>query len=322
MDVEKMEPEKLRHLYYQMVLMRRFELRAAEHYQQGKIGGFCHLYNGQEAVAAGVGGVCRPEDYWISAYREHGHALAKGLTAKSIMAELFGKATGCSSGKGGSMHLFSVEHRFYGGHGIVAAHLPLAAGMAHAIKERGEDAVVVCFFGDGAVNNGAFHEALNLAALWKLPVIFLCENNRYGMGTPMERVSSLYDISLKGRGYDMECDWLDGMDIMRVMLKVGEAVERARNDSLPTFLEARTYRFRGHSMADPAHYRTKEEVDEQRKRDPILLLERRLKDDGELTDEQIKEVEERVEREVDESVAFAEESEEPAVEELYTDVYA
>ncbi|MFQ6672318.1 MAG: pyruvate dehydrogenase (acetyl-transferring) E1 component subunit alpha [Candidatus Tectimicrobiota bacterium] len=303
-----------------MLLMRRFELRAAEYYQQGKIGGFCHLYNGQEAVAAGAAAVCRQEDYWICTYREHGQALAKGMSAKSVMAELFGKVTGCSRGKGGSMHLFSAEHRFYGGHAIVGGHLPLAAGMAHAIKERGEDAVVLCFFGDGAVNNGAFHEALNLAALWKLPVVYLCENNRYAIGTPMERASSIYDISLKGRGYDMECDWFDGMDIMRVMLKVGEAVDRARDESLPTFLEARTYRFRGHSMADPAHYRTKEEVEDQRKRDPIYLLEQRLKDDGEVTEEQIKEIEESVDREVEEAVAFAEGSEEPADEELYTDV--
>ncbi len=320
MDLEKIDAETLRHAYYQMVLMRRFELRVAEYYQQGKIGGFCHLYNGQEAVAAGVAAVCRPEDYWISTYREHGHALAKGMSAKSIMAELFGKVTGCSRGKGGSMHLFSVEHHFYGGHAIVGGHLSLAAGMAHAIQERGEDAVVVCFFGDGAVNNGAFHEALNLASLWKLPVIFLCENNRYAIGTPSERVSSLYDLSLKGRGYDMDCDWLDGMDVTRVMLKVGEAVERARTESRPTFLEARTYRFRGHSMADPAHYRTKEEVEDQRKRDPILLLEKRLQDDGELTQEQIQQIEEQVEQEVEESVVFAEQSEEPAEEELFTDV--
>jgi pyruvate/2-oxoglutarate/acetoin dehydrogenase E1 component/TPP-dependent pyruvate/acetoin dehydrogenase alpha subunit len=255
----------------------------------------------------GTSAVCRPGDYWISAYREHGHALAKGVSANAVMAELFGKATGCTGGKGGSMHLFSVEHNFYGGHAIVGIHLPHAAGMAHAIKQRGEDGVVVCFFGEGAVNNGAFHEALNLADLWQLPVVFLCENNRYAMGTPLERGSSIYDLSLKGRAYDMECDWLDGMDVIRVMEKVGEAVDRARAESRPTFLEARTYRFRGHSMADPAHYRTKEEVQEQRKRDPILLLENRLRADGELSKEQIKSIEEEVEKVVDEAAAFADE---------------
>jgi pyruvate dehydrogenase E1 component alpha subunit len=318
---KKWDAEKLRDLYRLMLLIRRFELRAAECYQQGKIGGFCHLYNGQEAVAVGTSAVCRPGDYWISAYREHGHALAKGVSANAVMAELFGKATGCTGGKGGSMHLFSVEHNFYGGHAIVGIHLPHAAGMAHAIKQRGEDGVVVCFFGEGAVNNGAFHEALNLADLWQLPVVFLCENNRYAMGTPLERGSSIYDLSLKGRAYDMECDWLDGMDVIRVMEKVGEAVDRARAESRPTFLEARTYRFRGHSMADPAHYRTKEEVQEQRKRDPILLLENRLRADGELSKEQIKSIEEEVEKVVDEAAAFADESQEPADEDLYTHVY-
>jgi pyruvate dehydrogenase E1 component alpha subunit len=312
----------LRHLYYLMLLIRRFELRAAECYQQGKIGGFCHLYNGQEAVAVGTAAVCKPEDYWISAYREHGHALAKGVPANAVMAELFGKATGCSRGKGGSMHIFSTEHNFYGGHAIVGIHLPHAVGMAHAAKERGENAVAVCFFGEGAVNNGAFHEALNLADLWQLPVVFICENNRYAMGTPLERSSSLFDLSLKGRAYDMECDWLDGMDVIRVLERVGEAVDRARSESLPTFIEARTYRFRGHSMSDPAHYRTKEEVQEQRKRDPILVLEQRLKADGELSKEQVKAIEEEVDRVVDEAVVFAEESEEPQEEELHAHVYA
>ncbi len=321
MGTNKWDPEMLRHIYHQMVLIRRFELRAAECYQQGKIGGFCHLYNGQEAVAVGSAAVCQHGDYWISAYREHGHALAKGIPPKAVMAELFGKTTGCSRGKGGSMHLFSVEHNFYGGHAIVGIHLPHAVGMAHAIKQRGENAIVVCFFGEGAVNNGAFHEALNLADLWQLPVVFICENNRYAMGTPLERGSSLYDLSLKGRAYDMDCDWLDGMDVIKVLESVGEAVERARTESLPTFLEARTYRFRGHSMADPAHYRTKEEVAEQRKRDPILLLEQRLRADGQLSKDQIKAIEQEVEKVIDEAVTFAEESEEPADEELYAHVY-
>ncbi|MEE8424138.1 MAG: pyruvate dehydrogenase (acetyl-transferring) E1 component subunit alpha, partial [Thermodesulfobacteriota bacterium] len=254
-----MQKEEKIKLYRDMALIRRFEEKTAEMYTFGKIGGFCHLYIGQEANAVGAISVIRDDDYIITAYRDHGHALARGIDPKAVMAELFGRKTGVCKGKGGSMHLVDVEKNFLGGYAIVGGHIPLATGVGFAIKYRGEDKVVLCFFGEGAVNAGVFHESFNLATLWKLPVIYICENNRYAMGTPLERGTSLYDISRKACAYDMPSEHIDGMDILAVRETVKKAVERARKESMPTFIESRTYRFMGHSMSDPSHghYRTK-----------------------------------------------------------------
>ncbi len=318
------ESEERVRFYRQMLLIRRFEEKAAEMYALGKIGGFCHLYIGQEAVAVGAMATLREDDYVLTAYREHGHALAKGCDPKRVMSELFGKATGLCKGKGGSMHLFDVKRNFLGGYAIVGGHIGLAVGVAFAINYEKRDQVVLCFFGEGAINTGIFHESLNMAALWKLPVIFICENNRYGMGTPVERASSLYDISQTACAYDMARDQVDGMNVLKVRDHVREAVARARDKHLPTFIEVRTYRFMGHSMSDPAHghYRTKEEIDEQKKRDPILILQRELLKEGVFTDARVKEIEREVQREVADSVAFAEESPEPPVSTLEEDIFA
>ncbi len=308
----------------QMILIRRFEEKSGEAYSLGKIGGFCHLYIGQEAVAVGVLSQLRPDDYVVCAYRDHGHALARGVPARAVMAELYGKAAGCSKGKGGSMHLFDAERNFLGGHGIVGGHIPLAAGMAFASKYRGSTQVAVCFFGEAAVNNGAFHEALNMAGLWKLPVVFVCENNRYGMGTALDRATATYNISERGSSYDMIREVVDGQDLHEVIAATNRAVVRARKPSAPTLLEVRTYRFMGHSMSDPihGHYRTKEEVEVHRKRDPILLWSERLKAEGLIDDEGIQALEASVQAEVQDALDFAEQAPEPELDELYTDVYA
>ena len=267
--------EFYRELLRQMLLIRRFEERAAEAYALGQIGGFCHLYIGQEAVAAGAISPLREDDYVITSYRDHGQALVRGMSARSVMAELFGKGTGCSKGKGGSMHLFDAATNFMGGHGIVGGQIPLGAGLAFAVKYRGGDQVCACFFGDAAVNIGSFHETLNIAALWKLPVIFICENNRYGMGTALARASSVEDASQRACAYDMASAVVDGMDVLAMHQAMSEAIERARTESKPTLLDVRTYRFVGHSMSDPSHgvYRTQEEVErEKSENDPIVLL--------------------------------------------------
>ena len=307
-----------------MLLIRRFEEKAAEMYALGKIGGFCHLYIGEEAVAVGAISTLKPEDYVISFYRDHGHCLARGSDPKRVMAELFGKSTGLSGGKGGSMHLFDSERNFMGGFAIVGGQIPLAVGLAFAIKYNQTDQIVLCFFGDGAVPTGAFHESLNMAALWKLPVVFLCENNRYGMGTPIEQASAIYDVARAACAYDMEYETLDGMDVLEVQGKVLAAVEKVRRQKAPIFIEARTYRFLGHSMADPAHghYRTKEELDEQKRRDPIPLFADRLQQQGVLTDETQRRIEQEVEDIVQESVDFSESSPEPPPEALFTNVHA
>jgi pyruvate dehydrogenase E1 component alpha subunit len=308
----------------QMLLIRRFEEKAGEAYSLGKIGGFCHLYIGQEAVAVGSLGALGPNDYIVCSYREHGHALVRGMSARSVMAELFGKAAGCSGGKGGSMHLFDASLGFLGGHGIVGAHIPLATGMAFAAKYRETDQVAVCYFGEAAVNNGAFHEALNMAALWKLPAIYLCENNRYGMGTALERASALYDISERACSYDMVNEVVDGQDVLTMNAAMERAVQRARKDKLPTLLEVRTYRFMGHSMSDPihGHYRTKEEVETQRKRDPIAVWSQRLIEDG-LTDEgAVRALDKDVLEEVEDAYQFADQAPDPDPSELFTHVYA
>jgi pyruvate dehydrogenase E1 component alpha subunit len=307
-----------------MLLIRRFEEKAGEAYSLGKIGGFCHLYIGQEAVAVGSLAALGPDDYITCSYREHGHALARGISARTVMAELFGKAAGGSKGKGGSMHLFDASLGFLGGHGIVGGHIPLATGMAFAAKYRDTEQVAVCYFGEAAVNNGAFHEALNMAALWKLPAIYLCENNRYGMGTALERASAIYDISERASSYDMANEVVDGQDVLIMHAAMERAVERARSGKLPTLLEVRTYRFMGHSMSDPihGHYRTKEEVEDQRKRDPIAVWSQRLIAEGLMDETGVKALDKEVGDEVNDAYRFADEAPDPEAEELYRDVYA
>ncbi len=316
--------ELQRRMLREMLLIRRFEEKVAEAYALGKIGGFCHLYIGQEAVAVGVSAALGPQDYVICSYREHGQALVRGVPARAVMAELFGKATGCSGGKGGSMHLFDAGKRFMGGHGIVGGHLPLATGLAFAIKYRGGDEVCVCFFGEAAVNIGAFHEALNMASVWKLPVIFLCENNRYGMGTAFERVAAVTDVVEHACSYDIAGEIVNGMDVLEVHRATERAVQRARKGGHPTLLEVRTYRFMGHSMSDPLHgvYRTKEEVEGQKKKDPITQLVHRLKDEGTIDQAGLDALDAEVHAEVDDAIRFADESPDPAADELGRHVLA
>jgi pyruvate dehydrogenase E1 component alpha subunit len=316
--------EEYRGWLRQMILIRRFEEKAGEAYSLGKIGGFCHLYIGQEAVAVGSLATLGPDDYITCSYREHGHALARGIPTRAVMAELFGKAPGCSGGKGGSMHLFDASLGFLGGHAIVGGHIPLTTGMAFAAKYRNTSQVAVCYFGEAAVNNGAFHEALNMAALWKLPAIYICENNRYGMGTALERASAIYDISERACSYDMANEVVDGQDVLVMYAAMDRAVQRARHDKLPTLLEVRTYRFMGHSMSDPihGHYRTREEVEDQRKRDPIAVWSQRLIADGLLDEPGLKALNKEVVDEVEDAYQFAEQAPDPAPEELYTHVYA
>jgi pyruvate dehydrogenase E1 component alpha subunit len=306
----------------QMLLVRRFEEKAAEAYALGKIGGFCHLYIGQEAVAVGALAALRNDDYVICSYREHGQALVKGISANAVMAELFGKATGCSKGKGGSMHLFDAKIGFMGGHGIVGGHIPLGAGLAFASKYQNQGKVCVCFFGEAAVNIGAFHETLNMASVWKLPIIFLCENNRYGMGTAFERVAAVTDIVEHACSYDMAAELVDGMNALTVYDATRRAVERARKHSHPTLLEVRTYRYMGHSMSDPLHgvYRTKDEVEEQKARDPITHLAGKLKEEGVIDQAGLDALDTEIQAEVEEAVKFADESPDPDPDELYTDL--
>jgi pyruvate dehydrogenase E1 component alpha subunit len=306
-----------------MLLIRRFEEKAAEAYALGKIGGFLHLSIGEEAVAAGATSVLRPDDYSISTYREHGHCLAKGSDPRRVMAELYGRRDGLCKGKGGSMHLFDRSVNFLGGHAIVGAHLPLAAGVGFKIKYQREDRVIVCFFGDGAVPEGEFHEAMNLAALWRLPVVYLCENNRYAMGTSVERALAETEIWKFGRVYGIPCEPVDGMDVLAVRDATGRAVERARQDGTPSLIEARTYRFRGHSMRDPAGavYRTREEVDREKLRDPIVVFRARVLETGLLAEADVQAIEKDVNDRIDEAVAFADGSPEPPAEWLFTDIY-
>src|SRR5437667_3663050 len=312
-----------RALYTDMVLIRRFEEKAAEGYALGKIGGFLHLYIGEEAVAVGATSAMRPDDYAIAAYREHGHCLAKGSDPKRVMAELFGRIDGLSKGKGGSMHLFDKSVNFLGGHGIVGAHLPLAAGVGFGIKYQGGDQVVLCYFGDGAVPEGEFHESMNLAALWKLPVIFICENNRYAMGTAIHRALAQTEIWRFAETYGIHGEAVDGMDVLAIRECVGRAVERARRDKVPALIEARTYRFRGHSMRDPAGaiYRTKEEVEREKLRDPIMIFAERALKAGWLSEADVRAIEKDVNDRIDDAVAFADASPEPPVEWLLTDIY-
>jgi pyruvate dehydrogenase E1 component alpha subunit len=304
-----------------MVLIRHFEERAQEMYMKAKIGGFLHLCIGEEATVVGATSVLAKNDYLISTYREHGQAIARGTDPKTVMAELFGRETGTSRGRGGSMHLFDYERRFMGGYGIVGGNLPLAAGFGLASDYTGEDAVTLCMFGDGASNQGTFGETMNLAALWKLPVVFMVINNQYGMGTRIERHSAVTDLSKKAECLGVPGERVDGMDVLAVRECVAEHLRLAREDRQPTLVEALTYRFRGHSAADPEVYRTKEEVQQWRERDPIVVYSERLKDEGVLTDEKMEEIDRRALETVDEAVEFADSSPEPPLESLYDNIY-
>ena len=321
-DAIRGDVEFRKELLRSMLFQRRFEERCAEAYALGKIGGFCHLYIGQEAVSTGTLSVLRPDDYVITTYRDHGQALARGISARSVMAELFGRQDGVSGGKGGSMHLFSKEHNFLGGHGIVGGHVPIATGVAFAIKYRGGDQVIACFMGESVVNTGAFHEALNMAALWKLPCVFIIENNRYGMGTALERASAIHDIYERGAAYNMNRQQCDGQDVFAVREAVGHAVELARKEQHPTLLEVRTYRFMGHSMSDAVSgtYRTKAELEEYMKRDPISLQSARMKENGELSDEQLQQMDTDIKAVVQDAWDFADASPELPIEALWEDV--
>jgi pyruvate dehydrogenase E1 component alpha subunit len=319
----KKQPERaeLIGLLRQMMLIRRFEEKAAEMYARRKIGGFLHLYIGQEAVAVGAISTLSPSDYVVSHYREHGHALARGLEPGRLMAELFGRQTGVSRGRGGSMHLFDVSRNFMGGYAIVGGHMPLAVGLALASSHLASGRIVLNIFGDGAVNEGEFHESLNLASVWKLPVVFLCENNLYGMGTDVRRVSAEPEIHKRACGYNMPAERVDGMDVLAVREAARRAVDSVRAGKGPFFLEAVTYRFRGHSMADPEFYRGKEEVERWKAQDPVLRFRRHLEDESLISEDEARALEEGVEATINEAARFADESPEPPVETLHDYVY-
>ena len=308
-------------LYNEMVQIRLMEERAAELYQQGKIGGFLHLYIGQEAVSTGLIAARRPEDRVITAYRDHGVALNCGLSANEIMAELLGKVTGCSSGKGGSMHLADVKKNFWGGHAIVGAHLPIAAGLALGDAYRGTKAVTICMFGDGATNIGYFHEALNMAKVWTLPVLWVCENNLYGMGTAVERASAVSEIAQKAEGYGMKNRRIDGMNVLDVYQTASEMIAEIRGGSGPQLLEIVTYRFRGHSMGDPERYRKPEEVHKYQENDPIGIFRNHLGQNGLASEAELDQQDDLARDTIQAAVDFAESSPEPAPEDLYKNIY-
>ena len=308
-------------IYYQMVLIRRIEERAAELYQQDKIGGFLHLYIGQEAVSTGLIAARQPQDRVITAYRDHGVAINCGLSSNEVIAELLGKATGCSKGKGGSMHMADVEKNFWGGHAIVGAHLPIAAGMALGDHYNQNDGVTICMFGDGATNIGFFHEALNLSKVWNLPILWVCENNQYGMGTAVERASAVSEIRQKADGYAIPNERVDGMDVLKVNKAAKIALDHCRNGKGPYFLEAITYRYRGHSMGDPERYRESDEIQKWQDEDPIGIYRKALIAKKNISEQELNEIDDKVDNEVNEAVKFAESSPEPAKEELYTNVY-
>jgi pyruvate dehydrogenase E1 component alpha subunit len=321
-SIKKLDKKLLREMLFHMVLGRHFEEKAAEVYRMGKIGGFCHLYIGQEAIGVGAITALRPDDMVITSYRDHVQAMVKGLSPESIMAELYGKEGGCVKGKGGSMHFFSKEHQFYGGDGIVGGQIGLATGMAFAAKYKESGQVALCFFGEAAVNQGIFHESLNMAALWKLPVIYVCENNKYGMGTSQARAMSIASVAHKGEGYGIANEFVDGMDVMAVREAFIRAIDRARDESLPTLLEVRAYRYMGHSMSDPGNYRTREEIAKYQERDPIVLFKDTLKEAKVLTDKDFEGIEQEALAKVADAIKFAEESPVPPESELFTDVLA
>ncbi len=317
----KFSKETYLYWYEMMLLLRRFEEKTGQLYGMQKIRGFCHLYIGQEALAAGCMTATLPDDIFITAYRDHALAIAKGVTAKSCMAELYGKATGCSKGKGGSMHFFGVKEKFFGGHGIVGGQIGTGAGLAFAEQYKGTQNVVLCFFGDGAARQGMLHEVFNMAMLWKLPVIFICENNNYAMGTSVARTSNVLDIYKFGDAYDMPSDAIDGMSMEAVHDGVSRAVKRAREGGGPTLLEMKTYRYKGHSMSDPQKYRTKEEVEQYKEKDPIEVALQMLQDNDWITPAETEIIQQRVEKEVADCVQYAEESPWPSDDEVYKDVY-
>ena len=314
--------EKAKELYRNMLLVRRFEEKSAELYTEQKIRGFLHLYIGEEAVATGIMDALRPEDGVVATYREHGHAILKGVPVEKVMAELYGKKEGCSRGRGGSMHLFDKEKNFYGGYAIVGGGLPLAVGIALADKRMGRDRVTVCFFGDGAVAEGEFHESLNLAQLWQLPVLFVCENNLYGMGTSIERAEAETDIAKKAKSYKMEAHRVDGMDVLKVSEAAHKAVAHVRSGKGPIFLECLTYRFRAHSMFDAELYRSKEEVEAWKKRGPLVTFERRMKEAGIWEKIDAGSIEKEVEETIEKAVEFAEKGSWEPVAELTKFVYS
>ena len=316
-----MKKSELLEVYYRMKLARSFETRVAEQYTRGRIGGFCHLYSGEEAVAVGAMWNLRVDDYVIGSYRDHGYFIARGGDPRKCMAELFGHSDGCCKGKGGSMHLFDWDINFLGGYAIVGGMCPIAVGLAQAAQYKGEDRIVVCFFGDGATNQGVYHEALNMSGLYDLPVIWICENNQYAIGTSLPRSSAQVSLSKKARAYGMPCSVVDGMDFFKMESVTKRAISRARSGEGPTYIEAKCYRYRGHSMSDPATYRSKEEVDLWKKRDPIPKLKAVIQNDFEVPDEELKEIDQRVKQTVDDAVAFAEAGSELPADQLYEDLY-
>ncbi|MCB1023314.1 MAG: pyruvate dehydrogenase (acetyl-transferring) E1 component subunit alpha [Acidobacteria bacterium] len=320
--MKKLDKEVLREMLYEMVLGRVFEQKAAEVYRIGKIGGFCHLYIGQEAISVGTQLLLDERDQVITSYRDHVQAMVQGITPEAVMAELYGKAGGNVGGKGGSMHMFSKEKNFFGGHGIVGGQIGVGTGMAFAQKYKETGGVTLCFFGEAAVNQGIFHESLNMAELWDLPIIYICENNRYGMGTSQERAMSISSIAKKAEGYGMAGEFVDGMDIMAVRDATMRAIKLAREESRPTLLEIRAYRFMGHSMSDPGKYRTTEEVKKYQERDPIALFQDSLRDAKVFTDKDFDEILEQAKAKTAEAVEFAENSPYPDEAELMTDVFA
>jgi pyruvate dehydrogenase E1 component alpha subunit len=320
--IKKLDKELLREMLYQMVLGRVFEQKCAEVYRIGKIGGFCHLYIGQEAIAVGSQMALKEGDYVITSYRDHVQAMVAGITPEAVLAELYGKADGNVGGKGGSMHMFSKEKGFFGGHGIVGGQIGVGTGMAYAQKYKGTDNVTLCFFGEAAVNQGIFHESLNMAQLWKLPCIFICENNQYGMGTSQARAMSISNIAKKAEGYGMAGEFVDGMDVMAVRDATERAIERARKDGSPTLLEIRAYRFMGHSMSDPGKYRTTEEIKKYQERDPIILFKESLKEAKVFTDKDFEEIQNQAKEATQKAVEFAESSPFPDEKELFTDIFA
>ena len=315
--------DMLLEVYRNMLLIRRFEERMAQLYQQGKIGGFCHLYIGQEAVAVAAEHALNKNDYMLTSYRDHGHTLVRGSDPMACAAELLGKAAGLVRGKGGSMHMFDIENNFYGGHGIVGGQIPIGTGMAFASKYREDKRVTFCFFGEAAMNQGTFHESLNMASLWNLPIVYVCENNRYGMGTAIERSTAVTELYHRTAcAYNIEGQVVDGMDFFATYNCFKKATDKARNDSRPTFIDAQTYRFRGHSMSDPvhSHYRTKEEVEKMRQRDPITLVIKYIDENGMATQSELDDIDKEIKARIDDAIKRAVESPAPTIETIYEDV--